>query len=225
MDKILLVSKDTQWSNRLYKMLKKDFDCLWADTNIAAEKHLATRPSWTFFFHWSEIVPEEIYGQHRCVVIHTSNLPEGRGGTPLQNQILDGVVESRVNAICMGKELDGGDVYCSLPITLQGSITDIWMSIADRAYELIQRCVTENPEAAKQLGDPKSYKRNKNNEIPFRDTTELLEVYRFIQMLDGETYPRAFIDVGNFRLEFSRGKLEDTHILSDVLIKKRRAYE
>ena len=29
----------------------------------------------------------------------------------LQNQILDGIVESKVNAMVMGKELDAGDVF------------------------------------------------------------------------------------------------------------------
>ena len=39
-------------------------------------------------------------------------------------------------------------------------------------------------------------------------------------MLDDDTYPSAFLDFGNFRLEFSRSKIVDNEILSDVKIKK-----
>ena len=41
-------------------------------------------------------------------------------------------------------------------------------------------------------------------------------------MLDGETYPNAFYDIGDFRLEFSRSKLNNDNILSDVIIRKKK---
>ena len=180
---------------------------------------LSQKPDWIVLFHWSEIVPKEILDNSRCVVIHTGNLPKGRGGSPLQNQILDGVVGSKVNAIVMTDELDGGDIYCSLPITLQGSISDIWLSIADRAYELIKNCVINNPIPTKQKGKVQQYKRNKNNILPI-DSNDVIEIHKFIQMLDGDTYPNAFLDVGNFRLEFSRSKIDGNEILSDVKIRR-----
>ena len=41
-----------------------------------------------FFFHWSYIVPKKIYNTYECINIHTSNLPDGKGGSPLQHQIV-----------------------------------------------------------------------------------------------------------------------------------------
>ena len=132
--KIFLVSNKNMWSDRLSNKLKKEFDCSYFCDDSYKDFLRYNSPDWVFFLHWSKIVPEEIYKNHRCVVLHTGNLPKGRGGTPIQNQILDGVIESKVNAIVMDKEIDSGDVYCSAPITLQGSLTDIWMSISDISY-------------------------------------------------------------------------------------------
>jgi methionyl-tRNA formyltransferase len=216
--KIFLVSKPSLWSNQLYDRLI-DFDCSYFNDDSYID-FLSQKPDWIFFFHWSKIVPKEIFDNNKCVVLHTGNLPKGRGGSPIQNQILDGILESKVNAIVMGAELDAGDVYCSLPITLQGSLTDIWLSFVDRSYELIKKCIIENPEPIKQIGEPQIYKRNKNNRLPLTESDDLIEIHKFIQMLDGEGYPNAFLEVGDFRLEFFRSKMNDGNILSDVIIRR-----
>lgn len=221
MSKIFLVSKSNIWSDRLYDILKKDFDCEYFNTNAYEDVLSEYSPDWIFFFHWSEMISEEIYNKYKCVVIHTGNLPKGRGGSPLQNQILEGIIESKVNAISVEKNVDSGDIYCSLPITLQGSITDVWLVIVDRACTLIKKCVNENLIPDKQIGYAQVYKRNKNNKIPLESADDIIDVHKFIQMLDDKTYPNAFFEIGNFRLEFSRSKLDKDCILSDVVIRRK----
>tara|TARA_R100000664_G_C2737799_1_gene126874 strand:+ start:61 stop:738 length:678 start_codon:yes stop_codon:yes gene_type:complete len=219
-NKIFLVSKKAIWSDLVYNNLKQDFDCEYFHDDSYKDFLSEYKPDWVFFFHWSKMVPSTIYKNYRCVVLHAGNLPKNRGGTPLQNQILDGIIETRVNAITMEKEVDSGDVYCSLPLTLQGSIMDIWLSISDRVYRLIKKCVVENPTPQQQKGKPQIYKRNKDNSLPLHKYSDLIRVHKFIQMLDGETYPNAFCEIGNFKLEFSRSKLNGDHIVSDVIIRK-----
>ena len=216
--KVFLVSKDAPWSVKLMNSLSS-LNCHYFNDESYIN-HLSQSPDWIFFFHWSKIVPKDVYERNRCVVIHTSNLPNGRGGSPIQNQILEGIVESRVNALVMEGEIDGGSIYYSLPVTLQGTISDIWSAIADRAAVLIKKCVQDNPTPKKQVGKSQKYKRNKTNNLPVCDTKDLEKIHRFIQMLDGDTYPKAFIEIGNFKLEFSRSKLGDSCVLSDVLIRK-----
>ena len=43
------------------------------------------------FPHWSNIVPSNITGKFDCVCFRTTDLPFGRGGSPLQNLIVRGV--------------------------------------------------------------------------------------------------------------------------------------
>tara|TARA_S200002703_G_scaffold22999_1_gene19750 strand:- start:8749 stop:9414 length:666 start_codon:yes stop_codon:yes gene_type:complete len=220
--KVLIISKDNIWTKKLIHLLsKEEYDCIY--TSIYSKKLIDDiNPDWVFFFHWSDIVPKEIYNNHKCVVIHTGRLPKDRGGSPLQNQIIRGITHTMVNAIEMKKELDSGSIYHSLPFTLQGNITDIWLSIADTTHKLINYCVTINPEPIPQNGIPQIYKRIKDNYLKFDSTKDLSYIYDQIRMVDDINYPNTYLDVGEYRLEFSRAKLNNKNeILADVKIHKK----
>ena len=224
MKKLIFASKNNYWSNYLYDQLSIN-DSRWQ--NIRDNNELCSLDlglvDYIFFFHWSDIVSSEIYNNCECVVIHTSNLPEGKGGSPIQNQIMDGIIQSSVNLLRMEREVDAGPVYCSSPITLQGNLFDIWMSIAKIASRLIKKCVDENldPQPQPELMSP-VYKRRKDNALPLGNP-DINVVYNFIQMLDAEGYPDSNITLGNYSLHFSRAKiLSENEILCDVRIKRSR---
>jgi|2_EtaG_2_1085320.scaffolds.fasta_scaffold01056_10 methionyl-tRNA formyltransferase len=218
---IFLVSKKNDWSNHLFSSIKEEHECKYFNDGSYVEALINfARPDWIFFFHWSNLIPAEVYKNHRCVVIHTGNLPQGRGGSPIQNQILDGIVESRVNAIAVERKIDSGGVYCSLPITLQGNLYDIWMTIANLARLLIKRCVDESPLLKSQEGSIQTYKRRKENQIPFSEMQNLNQVYKFIQMLDADGYPNPYLKIDGFKIEFSRAKMSDGDVLCDVKIRR-----
>ena len=54
------------------------------------------KPDYVFFIHWNWKVKKEIYENYNCVVFHTAHLPYVRGGTPIQNLILNGYDSSPV---------------------------------------------------------------------------------------------------------------------------------
>jgi len=87
-------------------------------------------------------------------------------------------------------------------------------------FVLISECVKSNPKPIPQTGKPQIYKRNRDNSLPLAEAKDLTKIYRFIQMLDDERYPSAYIDVGKFRLIFSRSKMLEGKIISDVVIRK-----
>ena len=45
------------------------------------------QPRYIFFPHWSQLVPAEITEMYDCVCFHMTDVPFGRGGSPLQNLI------------------------------------------------------------------------------------------------------------------------------------------
>tara|TARA_R100000664_G_scaffold1906_2_gene4930 strand:+ start:5387 stop:6058 length:672 start_codon:yes stop_codon:yes gene_type:complete len=222
---IYFISKKNQWSKFLFEKLKNCGDYFWYSDDSYKAKLTEEKPEWLFFFHWSKIVPKEIYENYKCVVIHTGNLPKDRGGSPLQNQILKKQFKSRVNLIEMGSDIDAGDVYCSLPITLYGSLTDIWLAISETSFELINRCVKENMIPKPQEGVPSFFKRRKPKDslLNFSNCDNILEIHKFIQMLDAEGYPNAYYDIGDYRLHFSRSSLTSGEVvLADVKIGKKK---
>ena len=69
-------------------------------------------PRYIFFIHWNEKVTKEIYENFECIVFHTSPLPFGRGGSPIQNLIIRGIKKSPVCAIKMTKVIAGEGFRC-----------------------------------------------------------------------------------------------------------------
>ena len=218
----LIISKKNAWSKELFERVSVRSDEFTWLTECSASILENYTINYIFFFHWSEIVPAEIFNKYKCVVIHTANLPHGRGGSPLQNQIMDGLLNSRVNLLQMTSVLDGGPVYCSQGITLQGNLTDIWMGIAATAAELILKCVDENPTPKEQEGTPVIYKRKTNNEIQFDETRGISYVYDQIRMLDADGYPSAYLEINGYRFEFSRAKIDNEEIIADVKIIRKK---
>jgi len=141
------------------------------------------------------------------MVFHTADLPNGRGGSPIQNQIMMGVKRSKVCAIDVVEELDAGDIYCSEHIDLsKGTADEILIEASQIVYEkLIPFILENNPVPVKQQGDLLVFKRRKidQSNILNSDIGDLNKMYDFIRMLDGEGYPNANIDLDNFKIEFS----------------------
>jgi methionyl-tRNA formyltransferase len=219
--KVVIVSKDNFWTQELINNLySPNIEFIWV--SILSEKYIENiNPDWIFFFHWSEIVSNNIFEKYKCAVIHTGNLPKDRGGSPIQNQILNRINNTRVNIIEMKETIDSGGVYCSYPITLQGNLTDIWLTIAKTSAKLISKCISENPKPQPQKGTPQIYKRIKNNEIKFDKLKDLSYIYDQIRMVDDNSYPNPYLDINGYRLEFSRAKLENEKIITDVKITKK----
>ena len=175
-----------------------------------------------FFFHWNYIVPKSIYNYFDCINIHTSNLPDGKGGSPIQNQILDNILISKVNALRMSDDgLDAGPIYCSQEVSLQGNLSDIWYMLSQVSFNLISKIIDENIIASiQEKGDCVIYKRRNENVIPFESTNDLRKIYNFIRMLDDDNYPSANLIIGKYKLNFNRANFNGEKIHADVIIER-----
>jgi len=67
------------------------------DFNTGSIKNIS--PAYIFIPHWSYIIEREIYENYNCIVFHMTDLPFGRGGSPLQNLISRGFSETKISAI------------------------------------------------------------------------------------------------------------------------------
>ena len=89
------------------------------------EKELETlNPRYVFFPHWSWIIPKNVFQKYQCVVFHMTDLPFGRGGSPLQNLIVRGIYSTKVTAIKVDEGLDTGDVYLKEPVNIEEGNAD-----------------------------------------------------------------------------------------------------
>ena len=160
-------------------------------------------PTYVFFPHWSWIIPDEIVADFQCVVFHMTDLPYGRGGSPLQNLIVRGKNETVISAIKCVKELDAGPIYLKMPLTLDGTAKEILDRASNVIQQMIFKIVEGRGELKDQLGDVTIFKRRVSDDGDLAHLETTNQIYDYIRMLDAENYPSAFIEIDNFRLEFT----------------------
>lgn len=176
------------------------------------------QPEWVFFPHWSYIIPAEVYENMNCVIFHMTDLPFGRGGSPLQNLIARGIYETKLSALKCTAQLDAGDIYSKMPLSLWGTAEEIYLRAAELTKEMIIQIVKEKPQLHNQQGEPVVFQRRKPSEGDIGNLESLSDVFDYIRMLDADTYPPAFLDKNDLHIEFTRASLKDGHILADAKI-------
>lgn len=175
-------------------------------------------PRYIFFPHWSYIIPAEVYDNFECVIFHMTDLPFGRGGSPLQNLIERGIYETKLSAIRCAKVLDGGDVYMKVPLSLWGTAEEIYLRAAELTKEMMVKIAQENIVPKPQSGETVVFERRKPSQSNIGNLTSLEKIFDYIRMLDADGYPHAFVEFGNLRFEFERASLKNGFIKADVKI-------
>jgi methionyl-tRNA formyltransferase len=217
-----LVAGCRPWNRRLFdeslKRLPGHWDYFDAAEALTLDFVRAISPQYIFFLHWGWKVPDEIVEQFECVCFHMTDVPFGRGGSPLQNLILRGHRETKLTALRMSKEFDSGPAYLKEPLSLEGGAEEIYLRAGRLSAKMIQHIIQHEPKASPQQGKAVIFKRRKPVESEVAKPASLEELYDFIRMLDAEGYPRAFLEHAGFRFEFSRSALYDGRIVADVKI-------
>ena len=178
------------------------------------------RPRYIFFMHWSEVVSSEILGSSECVCFHMTDVPYGRGGSPLQNLIQRKHADTKLTALRMTQDLDAGPVYRKLPLSLDGTAEAIFQRSAELSLDLMQYIVREQPQPTPQVGEPVMFKRRHPRQSALPESGTLEDIFDHIRMLDAASYPHAFVDHGVFRLEFRnvRWAAKRDSIIADVKV-------
>jgi methionyl-tRNA formyltransferase len=215
------------WNEVLAKRLEettgKAFHLITQKEELTLDRLMQINPHYVFFPHWSHIIPKEIFEGFECVVFHMTDLPYGRGGSPLQNLILRGHNETKISALRCVAELDAGPIYMKRPLTLEGSAAEIFLRAADVIEGMIEEMVQTEPHPEPQQGEPVVFRRRTPEQSDLRGAriSNLNDFFDFIRMLDAPTYPLAFIERGDFMLEFSHAQLLNNSIEARVTIRRK----
>ena len=113
---------------------------------------------YVFVPFWSWYIPPSIYENWEVVIFHMTDLPYGRGGSPLQNLIVTGHKETMISAIRCVKEIDAGPIYMKIHLPLHGTADEIY----NRADVIIRRGMIPyipNHKPTPQEGEPTYFER------------------------------------------------------------------
>ena len=218
---ILLSTK--LWHTNLFEKLSVNVGQNWIWINKKEDfsyKNIEKiNPTKIFIPHWSYKIPEEIFSNFECIVFHMTDLPYGRGGSPLQNLIIRGHKKTKISAIKVSNGIDTGDLYLKSDLDLYGSAKEIFIRASLVIYNMISEILTTNPEPIPQTGKITNFKRRSPSQGSIINLTNLNEVYDFIRMLDCEGYPNAFIETSNLKFEFKNAKFDVNNNLIDANVR------
>lgn len=180
------------------------------------------KPRFIFFPHWSDIVPRQVLEMCECVCFHMTDLPFGRGGSPLQNLISNGHTETKLTALRMTSKLDAGPIYGKRALSLEGSAEEIFDRASTIICDIIDWIVRDEPQPERQseTSEPITFKRRRpdQSQLPASDDARIL--YNHIRMLDAPGYPKAYLDQGSWRLEFDSASLEGDRLQARVRFRR-----
>ena len=205
-------------AERLFARTGRDFVLVSSPKDLTVEQLLAINPEYIFFPHWAHRIAEKVFKQFECVIFHMTDLPFGRGGSPLQNLIARGIYETKISALRCVEEMDAGPIYLKKPFSLYGSAEEIFLRASGVIENMIVEMLEELSEPRPQEGVITVFKRRSPEEGNLATAESLEQAFDLIRMLDAEGYPKAFLNVGPFNIEFSRASMRSDQVLADVRI-------
>lgn len=227
---VVLSSKS--WNNNLHQIMKSKFPkdnwiLINTKSDFNKENLHKIQPDFIFIPHWSHIIPRTIFENYKCIVFHMTDLPFGRGGSPLQNLITRGLKKTKITAIDVVDKIDAGDVYLKKELTLYGTAEEIFLRANNVIVNMIEEIIENKLLPKPQKGSPVFFKRRTPKMSMISEQIDTVEgLYDHIRMLDADGYPKAFIETEFFRFEFTKPVLKTNDIiLGDVKIIKKEIKE
>jgi len=221
-----VIVSEKKWNKNLKEKLEKVFpNDKWFLINkkndLTKESLDSFKADKVFIPHWSYIIPASVYNNFECVVFHMTDLPYGRGGSPLQNLIVRGHKKTKVSALRVEKGLDEGPIYLKKELELNGTAEEIYFRVNNIIFEMICSIIELNLKPKEQTGEVVVFKRRPPEMSNLHDAKTLEEVYDKIRMLDAEGYPHAFLETEYMKIEFTKAKQNDNEIIANVRITKK----
>ena len=150
-----------------------------------------------------------------------TDLPYGRGGSPLQNLIVRNKEVTKISAFIMNNKLDSGDLISikKKTLPLDGSAQQIYERSSKIIFEMIKEIINMKKIISfKQKGKVINFKRLKNNSEINTNIKQLDKIYDHIRMLDAKTYKNAFIKKEKLKITFSNVKKMKNKLKTNITI-------
>lgn len=134
------------------------------------------------------------------IVIHASDLPKGRGWSPMTWQILEGKSEIIVSLFEATSKVDAGVIYLQELLEFDGSelLPELQEKLSKKIVKLAKEFVELYPNITgrEQFGEPTYYPRRtpKDSELDINKTID--EQFNLLRVCDNDQYPAFFIKNG-----------------------------
>ena len=195
---ISILTDKTSWMNKYNVFLKNALEALGHNVLCVSKPEELPEGDIAFFLSCFNIVTKEFLAKNKHnIVVHASDLPKGKGWSPMTWQILEGKNHIPVTLFEASEKCDAGDIYLKDSITLNGDeLIDEWQDLLGN--KIVEMCINfvknyENLAPIPQTGEESFYNRRlpKDSELDINKTIK--EQFNLLRVVDNERYPAYFV--------------------------------
>ena len=220
MKKILIVNKNLFFKNKFKNSKKIKYFFISKKKNFTLKNVNKISPNLIFFPHWSFSVNNKILENYECIGFHSSPLPYGRGGSPIQNMVLRGHKKTKVCCFKLSPKLDEGQIYFKNNLYLSGTANEIFDRLYILIIKMIKKFLKKKHIPISQSGRIYYFKRRNKKDSLLEKNLNLSKLYDKIRILDynEKNFPKAFITHGKFKIIFYDPIIKKKEIFAKVKI-------
>ncbi|MEZ5692073.1 MAG: formyltransferase family protein [Rickettsiales bacterium] len=134
------------------------------------------------------------------LVIHESNLPQGKGWSPMTWQILEGKNNVTITIFEADDKIDSGEIYFQENVVLTGLelIDEIREKQAKVTYSLIKKFISAYPDikSEHQEGEESYYKKRTPEDSRLDIDKTIDQQFNLLRIVDNDRYPAYFVKNG-----------------------------
>lgn len=152
-----------------------------------------------FYLSYGKIVPPEVLRKHKNnIVVHESDLPKGRGWSPLTWQVLEGKNKIPITLFEASESVDSGPVYLKEMMSFQGNelVDQIRAVQAKYTLKLCLEFLSKYPailkKAKSQEGEPTFYRRRIPRDSELDISLSIQDQFDLLRVVDNVNYPAYF---------------------------------
>lgn len=150
-----------------------------------------------FILSCTKIIKKDILSRNtNNIVVHASDLPAGRGFSPIQWQILNGQDEICLTLFEVNENIDDGPYYLKRKVSFQG--TELLLEIRNKiGVEIIELCLEYvnnikllNP--ILQVGEKSEFRRRTDKDDEIDPNKSIIELFNHFRIADFDRHPLYF---------------------------------
>tara|TARA_R110002072_G_scaffold1989_3_gene16462 strand:+ start:25757 stop:26398 length:642 start_codon:yes stop_codon:yes gene_type:complete len=200
--KILFISDKSSWINPyiddfISSLDKSKYNIGWTHNHI----DIKDNHDLTFILSYSRIIEQSFLNLSKNnLVVHESDLPKGKGMSPLTWQVIEGKSEIPIVLFEAQESLDSGDIYLKDTIQLNGTelVEELRERQGKKTFELVHQFLIQYPsiEGKAQAGNSTTYEKRTPKDSELDIHKSIAEQFNLLRVCDNDKYPAFFIHHG-----------------------------
>jgi methionyl-tRNA formyltransferase len=198
----LLTDEAGSWFVPYGKQLKDQFTELGFEAEYVFHKTLVRNGDICYLLSCSRLVQEEYLARNKHnIVVHASDLPQGKGFSPLQWQILEGKDTITLTLFEAAKEVDAGAYYFKEKLCFDGSelLPELRQKLAEKILAMCLKFATACREMVPvaQQGEESFYPKRTAKDEELDANKPLAELFNRLRVSDNDKFPAFFYMKGH----------------------------